>query len=103
MLLFNLQNRLALTSGLLLIFAIILTSCATPVAPTGGERDRSGPIVASMSPQNGTVNFRERVVRITFEDYVDRNSFRQAFQIEPNINIPFEISWRRKTATVSLL
>lgn len=99
----NTQNRLAFTSVLLLIFAIILTSCATPLAPTGGERDRSGPIVASISPQNATVNFRERVVRITFEDYVDRNSFRQAFQIEPNINIPYEISWRRKTATISLL
>lgn len=82
---------------------ITLFSCATPVAPTGGEPDRSGPQLVSTQPENGTVNYRERVVRFTFEDYVDRNSFRQALQIEPNISVPFEISWRRRTATINLL
>lgn len=87
----------------LVLIALLLASCATPVAPTGGEPDRSGPKLLSSQPENATVNYRERIVRFTFEDYVDRNSFRQALRIEPNISVPFEVSWRRKTATINLL
>lgn len=86
-----------------LFFVLLISACATPVAPTGGEPDRSGPALVSTQPENNTVNYRERVIRFTFADYVDRNSFRQALSIEPNISVPFEVSWRRKTATISLL
>jgi hypothetical protein len=85
-----------------IISAIVLSSCATPVAPTGGEPDRTGPLLITTFPNNETVNFRERVVRFTFEDYVDRGSFSRAFQMEPDINIPYEITWRRKTVTINL-
>jgi hypothetical protein len=82
---------------------LFISSCATPVAPTGGEPDRSGPRLIATQPIDATVNYRERVIRFTFDDYVDRNSFRQSLRIEPNISVPYEISWRRKTATINLL
>lgn len=80
----------------------LFTRCATPVAPTGGEPDRTGPVLVGTYPENGTVNFTGQRIRFEFQDYVDRNSFRNALNIEPDINIPFEINWRRKTATISL-
>lgn len=80
--------------------ALLLQFCATPMSPTGGEPDRSGPKLVETYPVNETVNFTEVEIRFRFEDYVDRNSFRTAFSIEPDMNIGYDISWRKKTATV---
>lgn len=77
-----------------------LSSCATPVAPTGGELDKSGPQIISTYPVNGTTDFSGNEVQFTFDDYVNRNSFRSAFAVEPGINLDYEIRWRRKTATL---
>lgn len=75
--------------------------CATPMAPSGGEPDRTGPKVLSTSPESGTVNFDGNEVEFTFDQFVDRNSFRQNVSIEPDLGIEFEIGFRRKRATVS--
>lgn len=80
----------------------MLQFCATPMSPTGGEPDRSGPKLIESYPVNETVNFTEDEIRFSFEDYVDRNSFRTAFSIEPDMNIGYDVSWRRKTATIRL-
>lgn len=74
--------------------------CATPVAPTGGEPDRTGPVLVRTVPESGTTQFRDNTVRFEFTDYVDRNSFRNALHIEPGIQIKFSIQWRRKTAII---
>lgn len=96
-------SKLYFLSVLMWLLMIIISSCATPVAPSGGEPDRTGPVLVSTYPETGTVNYRERFVRFVFEDYVDRASFQRALRIEPDINVPFEVSWRRRTATVNLL
>ena len=95
-----LNNHLAFPSFIFVILMILLSSCATPVAPTGGELDRSGPILVSTNPINATTNFSENEIRFTFDDYVDRNSFRNAFNIEPDVDIDYDIKWRRKTAII---
>ncbi|MEX2462694.1 MAG: Ig-like domain-containing protein [Balneolaceae bacterium] len=84
----------------LLVILFILKSCATPMGPTGGEPDRSAPIVINTDPQQGSTNFSDREVSFTFDKYIDRNSFRQNVSIEPDLGIEFETSFRRKTATV---
>lgn len=80
-----------------------LSSCATPVAPTGGELDKSGPEIISTYPVNGTTDFSGNEVQFTFDDYVNRNSFRNALTIEPGINLDYDIRWRRKTATLRFM
>lgn len=86
----------------LLTIVLYLTSCATPVAPTGGEPDRSGPKLVSTSPDNATVNFDGRNISFTFAGYVNRSTFRNALSIEPGINVRYDVTWRRKTATIRL-
>lgn len=82
------------------ILLMFLVSCATPVAPTGGEPDKTGPKIVSTFPANGTINFSNDEVSFTFDDYVNRNSFRNALTIEPGINVEYKIRWRRKTAII---
>jgi hypothetical protein len=88
----------------LLIYAffnvMFLGSCATPVPPTGGPQDRTGPEIEETSPVNETVNFDEREIRITFSKFVNRSSLLNAINIEPDLAIGYEIKWRRKTAII---
>lgn len=84
--------------GLLLILAI---SCATPINPTGGEPDRTPPVIVSTVPESGTTNFDDDRVEFTFDKFIDRSSFRQNVSIEPDLAIDFEISFRRRTARVT--
>lgn len=78
----------------------LVSSCATPIAPSGGELDRSGPQLVLTNPINATTNFSDNEIRFTFDDYVDRNSFRNAFNIEPDVDIDYDIKWRGKTAII---
>lgn len=79
---------------------MLIHSCATPVAPTGGEPDRTGPRVISTEPAQGSTNFSGDEVRFNFDKYVDRNNFRRNVTIEPDLGIEFDISFSRRSATV---
>lgn len=79
---------------------LIIKSCATPVAPTGGEPDRTGPVVVSTTPANGTTNFSGDEVRFHFDKFVDRNSFRRNVSIEPDLGIEFEVSFSRRSGVI---
>ncbi len=83
--------------------AFIFVHCATPTQPSGGEPDRTGPVIAKTQPEDGTVNFDDNTIVFEFENWVDRSSFEQAFSIQPELDIDYEISWSRRTATVELL
>lgn len=83
------------------ILIIVCFSCATPIAPTGGPPDREGPVVIETTPASGTVNFSGDEVRFTFDKFVDRGSVRQNISIEPDLAIPFEVNFNRKTVIVS--
>lgn len=93
------SNIWVLLGWLLLLFIL---SCATPIAPTGGELDRSGPKLISTNPESGTTQFSGNEIRFNFEDWVDRGSFQRALSIEPGLNLEYDIKWRRKTAIIQL-
>lgn len=95
MTIFNHKILLAIVVGL------FLYGCATPMAPTGGEPDRTGPQLVETSPVSGTVNFQGNEISFTFDKFIERNSFRQNISLEPDLGIELDVSFRRKTATVS--
>lgn len=86
---------------LLVLLFVIAGSCATPISPTGGPPDRQGPRVVETYPENGTTNFDENSVRFGFDEFIDRNSVRQNVNIEPDLAIDFEVSFGRKSVTVT--
>lgn len=88
---------------MLLFTAVLFNSCATPIAPSGGPPDREGPSVVNTSPVTGTTNFEGDEVSFEFNEFIDRNSFRQNISIEPDLALNYEVNFRRKTATVKFL
>lgn len=95
---------MSLTNRAVLILAtiiLLLKGCATPMAPTGGEPDRSGPEIVETEPASGTVNYSSDEIQFTFDKFVDRSSFRQNISLEPDLGIELDVSFSRKKATVS--
>jgi len=80
--------------------ALLVYQCATPTQPTGGPADQTPPEIEETEPPAGTTMFDGDRIRFHFSKYINRNSFQNAFQIEPDLNLDYEISWRRRTATV---
>lgn len=89
---------------LVLVLVIFLfKNCATPMGPTGGEPDQQGPEIVGTDPANRTTNFDGNEVSFTFDQFIDRNSFRQNVSVQPDLGIQYEVDFRRKTATVEFL
>jgi len=71
-------------AGYLLFF--ILTACANQLPPNGGPVDLIPPDIIEVYPEDGTTNFKDNLIRLTFSEYVDKSSFKSALFISPKIN-----------------
>jgi len=82
----------------MLVLCVIfgMWSCATPIAPTGGPQDKSGPVIQNTIPSSGTVNFDGNSFEFYFDEFVNRNNARNAITVEPDLGIGYDISWKRK-------
>lgn len=91
----NTDNRILFY--LLVGLSILCSSCATPIAPTGGPSDDDGPVLEFTEPETGTTNFDGRVFEFQFDEYVNRSTVREAITVEPDLGVGYEVSWKRKT------
>ncbi len=78
----------------------ILFSCANQMPPSGGPIDTIPPEVIEFYPANGTVNFNEKIISITFSEYVEHQSAQEAIFISPNIDGQIEYNWSGKTLEI---
>lgn len=76
--------------------SILYSSCATPIAPTGGPSDNDGPVLEFTDPETGTTNFEGNSFEFQFDEYINRTSIREAITVEPDLGIDYEVSWKRK-------
>jgi len=68
---------------LALSFLLVIASCANPVAPTGGPRDTDPPVILRSEPENGSVNFDAREIRIWFDEFIQLRGLSQKFLSSP--------------------
>ncbi|MEO1435049.1 MAG: Ig-like domain-containing protein [Bacteroidota bacterium] len=68
-----------------LSLTFVLYQCANPVAPTGGPRDEQPPrVVIEKSTPNASINFQEREIYLTFDEWVELNdAFNQIIVTPP--------------------
>ena len=83
-----------------IISVFVLYDCAHQVAPSGGEEDMIPPDIVEFYPANGTVNFSENYFEITFSEYVQKSSVREAIFISPKIKGELDYSWSGKSLEV---
>lgn len=70
----------------LLTAALLCTGCAKIVTPTGGPKDTTAPKVVRTDPQDGTVRFNEKYIRIYFDEFVTLNNPTENVLISPPLS-----------------
>ncbi|NOY05776.1 MAG: DUF2141 domain-containing protein [Chlorobi bacterium] len=83
-----------------LIASFFLSSCAVQRPPSGGPPDTEPPFIEETEPPSETLNFTGTEITLTFNEYVDRNSFTRALRISPFMQSGFELDWSGKSVTI---
>jgi len=79
---------------------LILVKCASQIPPGGGDADKIPPVIEYVYPSNGTTNFNDDYFEITFSEYVDKRTAREAIFISPRLEKGIELDWSGTTLTV---
>ncbi|MFB6099449.1 MAG: Ig-like domain-containing protein [Salinibacter sp.] len=89
--------------GLIALVGVLLVSCANPVPPSGGPRDRRPPSVVRTHPARDTVNVSTSTerLRIEFSEYIERTSLPQALSVTPTFEQQPQFSWSGRTVEIS--
>ncbi len=78
------------------------TNCANQSQPTGGPKDETAPKLLSTVPQNGQVNYKGKVVALTFDEDIITANAKQQLVITPLIDQEYTIKYKKRTAQVIL-
>ena len=68
---------------LLLTFSLLLTNCAKRGRPTGGLKDSIAPILVSANPNNKSINFKAKKIKIYFDEYIKLKNVNKQLVISP--------------------
>lgn len=70
---------------LLILSLIFIVNCARVIAPKGGPKDKTPPVVIESDPENHSVNFNEKKFTITFDEYIQLKNVNRELLISPPI------------------
>src|SRR5690606_31355186 len=74
--------------------------CAQMVSPTGGKKDETPPKLLSSIPENKTVNFKENVLSLTFNEYIVIDNLMQKLIITPETDNPYTPTVKNQTVNL---
>ena len=82
---------------------LLVSSCARPKSPTGGEKDEIAPKLVEVNPKSGTLNFKGSEIIMEFDEYVKLDKVKKELSITPRINDDFEYKQNKETIELSNL
>ena len=87
---------------LLSISLAVMFACANRgVGPQGGPKDETPPKMVKEEPENGTVNYHNKKIEITFDEYLQLNDVANQVLISPPQQRPPEVRAVGKKVTVT--
>jgi len=86
---------------ILLFSSILFIRCANIVPPTGGPRDTQEPKVISEYPKNGTTNYTEKYITLTFDEPIVESQLSSKVVVSPTIEGNFSVRIKRNTVKLS--
>ena len=84
----------------LLLTAFLAQRCANAVAPTGGPKDTTPPVVVAAVPENQSTHFIGKKIEITFDEYITLENANQNVLISPPLKEKLDIKLKNKTVVV---
>ena len=67
------------------ISLLFFTQCAKRGIPEGGPKDEDPPILINAIPEENSVNFKEKRIRLFFDEYIRLKDFRKQLVVSPPI------------------
>ncbi len=71
---------------ILFLFSLSFTDCAKRGRPTGGPKDSIPPVIVKSSPENYSINFSEKDIRIYFDEYIKLKDLNKELIISPPLD-----------------
>lgn len=78
----RMQNRVY-TILFFVSIALIIASCANRGSPSGGEKDILPPVIIKSEPENYSTNFKNKEIRIYFDEYIKTKNLTKQLVISP--------------------
>lgn len=85
-----------------LLIILLLYGCANIVAPTGGPKDVSPPVMLEISPPNYSTNFDKKQIKIVFDEFVQVNNESQEVYESPLFDEKTEVKSKGKEIVIKL-
>ncbi|KUO62494.1 hypothetical protein APF79_08340 [bacterium BRH_c32] len=85
---------------IVLLGFFLFYGCANQLPPGGGEVDKVPPVIKETYPIEGTINYDEEYIELTFSEYVDKRTVQEALFFSPSIGNNAEFSWSGTTVRV---
>jgi len=86
---------------IVLFSSILFIRCANIIPPTGGPRDMEEPKVISEYPKNGTTNYTENYITLTFDEPISENQLSSKVLVSPIIEGNFSVRVKKNTIKLS--
>jgi uncharacterized protein (DUF2141 family) len=77
---------------LITMIIFIIGSCAKQAIPTGGPKDIKPPEIVKSIPPNSTINFKDKKIVVTFNEYFVLEKIDEKFMISPPMHVKPKIS-----------
>lgn len=97
------KDRLMRLLFCVLSLVVLFASCAKVVMPVGGPRDVTPPTVVKCVPENGTINFSDPNIKITFDEFVVLNNPSENIIISPPLCQQPQYVMKGKTLIINIL
>ena len=81
---------------------VVLPGCATIIPPEGGPKDTLPPVLRRADPLDSSLNFTDKTITLSFDEYVDADNAQQEMIISPvPANLP-TVTRKLNTVTIKL-
>jgi len=88
--------------NIFLVFIIFLCSCASVMSPSGGDIDTIPPKLEKTLPSELINLSPEQNITLFFNEYIQQESLRKAFEIFPNVNEKIQYEYKGDRVVVRL-
>ncbi|WP_394748352.1 Ig-like domain-containing protein [Spongiimicrobium salis] len=80
--------------GCLFIVVILfsIVQCARRGTPSGGEKDETPPVLVRAVPENMSVNFSSKKIRLYFDEFIKLKDVQNQLIVSPPLKYPLEIT-----------
>jgi uncharacterized protein (DUF2141 family) len=76
----------------LVVISLVTLNCANRGTPTGGEKDITPPVIIKSEPENYSINFKTKEIKIYFDEYIKVKDLQKQLIISPPMDPEPEIT-----------